>query len=255
MTIRSRLEPFSLPGLFQVIDGRNKSGRLIVKTQSANPTSQLKAIYLVWFQDGYIIAVSDRLNYRGLIELIEKLNYLSPVITQKLRTLCPPGVPLGVYLSRNKLLTKEKLNFIFQLQLHQLYNLFQLESGQFQFDESFELKDKLFTIPWLEMTGHRIRTIQAAMHALRLAQNWSKFQDYLPAATSGIRSLVKQPRVKLLSLERAIWNQADGNTSLNEIALNNQQSIQTIQVTALLLILLGLLEETFIRDKNSDDFS
>ncbi len=255
MTIRSRLEPFSLPGLFQVIEGRNKSGRLMVKTQSPKQPSQLRGVYVVWFQDGYIIAVSDRLNYRGLIELIERLNYLSPVITQKLRTLCPPGVPLGVYLSRNRLLTKEKLNFIFQLQLHQLYNLFELESGQFQFDESFELKDKLFTIPWLEMTGHRIRTIQAAMYALRLTENWQTFQDYLPAPISGIRALVKQPRVKLLSLERAIWNQADGNTSLNEIAFNSQQSIQATQVTALRLILLGLLEETFIRDKNSDDFS
>ncbi len=246
MTIRSGLEPFSLPGLFQVIDGRNKSGRLMVKTKSPNQTSQLKGMYFVWFQNGYVIAVSDRVNYRGLIELIEKLNYLSPVITDKLRTLCPPGVPLGIYLSKKKLLTKEKLNFIFQLQLHQLYNLFQLDSGHFRFDESFELQDKLFTIPWLEMTGHRIRTIQAAMYALRLGENWPRFRDYLPNPISGIRSLVKQPAVKLSSLERTLWNQADGKTSLRQIALKNQKSLKIIQLTALRLILLGLLEETFI---------
>lgn len=254
MTIRSRLEPFSLPGLFQVIESRNKSGRLMVKTQSPTQTSLSKGIYLVWFENGYVIAVSDRLNYRGLIELIEKLNCLTPAITQKLRTICPPGVPLGVYLTKNKLLSQENLNFAFQMQLHQLYNLFELESGHFQFDESFELQDKLFTIPWLEMTGYRIRALQAAIYALRMTKNWQKFQDYLPAPISGLRSLVKQPGVKLLSLERQIWNLADGNISLNEIAIKNAQSLLTIQVTAMRLILLGLLEETFIRDKNSLDF-
>lgn len=252
MTIRSSLEAFSLPELFRGIQVGKKSGRLMVKTLPKNQTS-LKGIYLVWFQNGYVVSVSDRINYRGLIELIEKLNYLSPIITEKLRTLCPPSVPLGIYLYQNKLLTKEKLNFIFQLQLHQLYKLFELESGQFQFDESFELQDKLFTLPWLEMTGHRIRAIQASMHALRLTENWQRFQEYLPSPISGLKSLESQPSLKLLSLERKVWNSAKGDTPLYKIANNNQQSIRTIQIIALRLILLGLLEETFILDKNSDD--
>ena len=63
-----------------------------------------------------------------------------------------------------------------------------------------------------------------------------------------------EPGVKLLSLERKIWNLGNGKISLNEIAIKNQQSLHTIQVTAMRLILLGLLEETFIREKNSLDF-
>ncbi len=250
MTIRSSLEPFSLPELFREIEVGKKSGRLMVKTLPKNQTS-LKGIYWVWFKNGYIVSVSDCINYRGLIELIEKLNWLNPIVTNNLRTVCPPEIPLGIYLYKNKLLTKEKLNFIFQLQLHQLYKLFRLESGQFQFDESFELQNKIFTLPWLEMTGHRIRTIQASMHALRLTEDWQRFQEYLPTPISGLRCLESKLSLKLLPLERKICNSADGTTPIREIASNHEQSIETIQIVSLRLILLGLLEETFISDKNS----
>ena len=262
MTILSYLEPFSLPELFREIEAEQKSGRLVIKILSTTTeTSTLKGIYSLWFQNGYLVAISDRINYRGLIELIESLNWLSPLITKKLRTLCPPEVPLGVYLYQNKLLTREQLSLIFQLQLHQVYKLFQLESGQFQFDELFELQDRLFTIPWLEMTGHRMRAIQVSMYALRLIPNWDRFQEYFPEPISGLRSLVAQPPLKLLPLEQEIWDLADSRTCLNEIAQKSQQSIKTIQVTALRLILLGLLEETFIKsespnlEENSDDGS
>ena len=223
MTIRSPLEPFSLPELFREIGVGKKSGRLIVKTIPNNETLTLKGIYFIWFHHGYIIGFSDRINCRGLIELIENLNWLSPVVTQKLRIICPPRVPLGRYLYQKKLLTKEQLSFIFQLQLHQLYKLFKIESGQFQFDELWEIQDRLFTIPWLEMTGHRIKTIEASMYALRLIDNWQRFQEYIPAPMSGIRSLVNQPEVKLSPLEQEIWQFADGNISLTDICPQNRR--------------------------------
>ena len=250
MTILSYLEPFSLPELFRDIEAEHKSGRLIVKIISTTPTSSLKGVYFIWFHNGYLVAISDRINHRGLIELIENLNFLSPLITRKLRTLCPPKVPLGIYLHKRKLLTREKLSLIFQLQLKKVYQLFQLESGQFQFDELFELDNQLFTIPWLEMTGNCIKPTQASMYALRGITHWDRFQEYLPEANSGVKCLAAKPELKLLPLEREIWNLADGSMSLKAIAKTTQESIETIQVNTLRLILLGLLEETFILVKN-----
>ena len=109
------------------------------------------------------------------------------------------------------------------------------------------------TIPWLEMTGHRIKTIEASMYALRLIDNWQRFREYIPEPMSGIRSLVTQPEVKLSPLEQEIWQFADGNISLTDIAHKIEASLYTVQVTALRMILLGWLEETFIFGQNSDD--
>ncbi|HHP7230481.1 MAG TPA: DUF4388 domain-containing protein [Xenococcaceae cyanobacterium] len=252
MTIRSAIKPFSLPELFQEIEAEQKSGRLIVKIVSPIETSPLKGIYFLWFHEGCLVAISDRINYKGLIELLETHHWLSPLITKKLRTLCPPEMPLGVYLHQNKLLTREILTLIFQLRLHQVYQLFQLESGQFQFDELSELQDRLFTIPWLEMTGHRMRATQVSMYALRLIKNWARFQDYFPEPNSGVRALAAKPHIKLLALEKEVWHLADGATSLDAIAIKTQQLLKTIQIIALRLMLVGLLEETFIKNQSQN---
>ena len=138
MSICSSLKSFSLPELFRVIEHEKKSGRLIVQGSLTLKQIHLSPIYYIWFQDGYLVAVSDRINFKGLIEFIEKRGWLTPLVTSKLRTLCPPEMPLGVYLHENQLLSKDKLNLIFQIKLHQVYELFQLNAGSFRVDESTE---------------------------------------------------------------------------------------------------------------------
>ncbi len=246
MSICSSLKSFSLPELFRVIEQEKKSGRLIVQGSLTLKQIHLSPIYYIWFQDGYLVAISDHINFRGLIEFIENRGWLTPLVTGKLRTLCPPEMPLGVYLHNNKLLSKERLNLIFQIQLHQLYELFQLNAGSFRFDEISELRDRLLKIPWLEMTGHRIKPTQVSICALRLIKNRDIFADQLPEASFGLKRLVAQPHLKLMPLEQQLWELSDGKTPLNKMAAITEQPLPKIQFTAFCLILVGLVEEIFL---------
>lgn len=248
MTISSSLGSFSLPELFCLIEEGKKTGRLIVQPSLTGKEKHLKPIYYVWFQNGYLVAISDRLNCRSLIEFIENRGWLSTLITSKLRTLCPPEMPMGVYLYKNKLITKEKLSLIFQIQLHQVYELFQVNSGLFRFDELSELESRLLTIPWLEMTGHRMIATQVSIYGLRLISNWDSFNEYLPDPDSALKRLVKKPHLRLMPLESQVWQLSTGQISLLQIAEKTGKHIRIIQITAFCLMLVGLVDEVFISD-------
>ena len=160
-------------------------------------------------------------------------------------------MPLGIYLHNNQLLTREQLNLIFQIKLHQLYELFQLNAGSFCFDESSELCDRLMKIPWLEMTGHHMKPTQVSIYALRLIKNQDIFADQLPEASFGLKQLVAQPHIKLMSLEQQLWELSDGQTSLYQMAAITEQPLEKIRFTAFCLIIVGLVDEIFLPSSTS----
>lgn len=245
MSIIRTLDSFSLPELFKLIELGSRSGRLIIEPAISQTTNRREGIYYIWFKDGYLIAASNCLNQTGLINLIAKRGWLSPAIINRLRTLCPTGIPLGIYLHKMKLLSTEKLNLAFQLQLHQVYRLFQLSGGRFRFDDLAELKNRIVTVPWLEMTGNRLKTSEVSLYALRLMENQDNLVGQLPAPSQILRRVVSQPQLKLITLERQLWDFADGQTSLMAIARIIQQPIARIQITAFRLIALGWVEAIF----------
>ena len=250
MSINSSFQYFSLPELFRLIEAGSKSGRLIVQIPQSSRTTKLKGIYYVWFKEGYLVAVSDRLNHKGLISLIAARGWLSPPVVSRLRTFCPPEVPLGLYLQKMKLLSKEKLSLIFQLQLHQVYQLFHLADGQFRFDELSELQDRILTIPWLEMTGQKIKSTEVSMYALRLVDKWDIFDEQLPEPTWALKRSVEQSHLRLTALERQIWELADGNTSLAQISKAIVQPLKDIQITAFRMAAVGLVDEILVSSQN-----
>ena len=245
MSIIRSLDLFSLPELFKLIEHGSKSGRLIVETPISQDTAKRKGIYYVWFKDGYLVAFSNCLNQKGLIDLIDKREWLSPAIISRLRKLCPPGMPLGVYLHKMKLLNSEKLNLVFQLQLHQVYSLFQMDGGRFRFDDFAELQDRIVTVPWLEMTGHQIKTSEVSMYALRLMENSGSFIGQLPTPSQTLIKIVAQPHLKLTKTERQLWNMADGKTSLSSIAKTIELPVSVVQTTAFRLVAVGLVDSNF----------
>ena len=245
MSIVRSLESFSLAELFKSIENESKSGRLIIETPISKTTAKRDGIYYVWFKEGHLIAVSDCLNRKGLINLIAARGWLSPLIISRLRVLCPANEPLGVYLQKMKLLSKEKLSFVFQLQLHQVYRLFQLTTGRFRFDDFSELEDRILTVPWLEMTGHKIKTTEVIIYALRLIDNWEIFGKQLPEPSAKLRRLTEQPHLKLNTIERQLWKFADAETPLMKISMLLEQPLDTIQMTAFRLMAVGLLDDTF----------
>ena len=250
MTISSSLASFSLPELFCLIEEEKKTGRLIVTLSVSSTENDLKSIYYIWFQDGYLVAITDRINCRGLIEFIENRGWLSKSITSRLRILCPPEMPMGVYLYKHKLLIKEKLSIVFQTQLHQVYRLFQIQNGSFRFDELSELKTRLLTVPWLEMTGHRMRATQVSIYGLRLIRDWDRFADYLPEPNCVLQKLKTQPHLKLTPLESYVWQLATGEYSLIKMAELAKKKLRQIQITALCLMLVDLVDELPVSDYN-----
>jgi len=245
MSIVRSLKSSSLTELFKLIEDESKSGRLIVETPISHKTAKRTGIYYVWFKEGNLIAVSDCLNRKGLINLIAGRGWLSPLIVSRLRTLCPTNEPLGSYLRRMKLLTKERLSFIFQIQLHQVYQLFQLTSGRFQFDDFAELQDRILTVPWLEMTGHQIKTTEVVMYALRLMDHGKKLGEHLPDSGLVLQRRPEKPHLRLTTLERKLWQFADGKTSLNDISQIINQPLQVIQIIAFRLLAVGLVDGVF----------
>ena len=246
MSISTSLELFSLADLFRLIEFERKSGRLTIQVSLEDKKASLKKIYYIWFKDGYLVAVSDRLNHRGLISIIETRGWLSPSVTNQLRTLCPIKVPLGTYLKQAQLLTSEQINLIFQIQLHQVFQLFELNSSSFRFDEMSELKDRIMTIPWLEMTGNRLQATGVSMYALRLIKNWDVLAEQLPASHLIFKRILPQRHFKLMSLERQLWQKIDGLNSLNTIARQVNKPIQSMQIAAFKLLAVGLIEEIIL---------
>lgn len=246
MSISTSLELFSLADLFRLIEVDRKSGRLTIQVPVADKKVDSKKIYYVWFQDGHFVAISDRLNHRGLISMIETRGWLSPLVTNQLRTLCPIKVPLGKYLQESQLLTPEQINLVFQMQLHQVYQLFELAAGSFRFDEMSELKDRIMTIPWLEMTGHHRKTTEVSLYALRLIKNWDVFVDKLPPPSLIFKRLLPQCGLKLMSLEWQLWQNIDGLNSLNTIAKQLNTPIYAVQIAAFRLLAVGLIEEIIL---------
>lgn len=245
MSIIRSLDSFSLPELFKLIASDSKSGRLMIETPISQETTKRKGIYYIWFEDGYLIAFSDCLNQKGLIDLIDQRSWISPAVICRLRKLCPAGVPLGNYLEKMKLLDREKLNLVFQLQLHQVYSLFKINGGRFRFDNFAELQDRILTIPWLEMTGHRLKSNEASMYALRLMENSENFAGQLPTPNQVLRRAIAMPNLRLTTIERQLWDFADNKTSLLKIARNLQQPLPLIQATAFRLSAVGLVDTVF----------
>ena len=246
MGIHTSLESLSLADLFRLIEFERKSGRLTIHVSLEDTKTSLKKIYYIWFEDGYLVAVSDRLNHKGLINIIEARSWLSPLVTNQLRTLCPVKVPLGTYLQKSQLLTIEQINLIFQIQLHQVYQLFELTSGSFRFDEMSELKDRIMTIPWLEMTGNRLQATEVSMYGLRLIKKWDVFADKLPAPYLIFKRALPQCQFKLMPLERQLWEHIDSLNSLSTIAKQINKPINAIQIAAFRLLAVGLIEEIIL---------
>ncbi|MDJ0688829.1 MAG: DUF4388 domain-containing protein [Xenococcaceae cyanobacterium MO_188.B32] len=245
MTISGFLESFSFPELLRLIDLGSKSGRLILQVRSAPNNSELLGLYHIWFREGRLVTVINRSNYQSLIAQIESRGWLSQFISQKLKHLCLPEIPLGSYLEEKKLLTEQQLDSLFQTQTAQVYQLFEVPVGCFLFHEiSFQSNsDKKRRIPWLEMTGKSIRAIEISLNALRLQQNWDIFADQLPESSYALTKLVGQPYCKLIPLEWQLWELANGQISLKAIAGKINQPLLKVQKAALSLIMAGLVDE------------
>lgn len=249
MSMTGSLETFSLPELFRLIDSGGKTGQLIIQpllnqqSLDLNPNYE-PSIYHLWFHKGRLITtVNYGLHHECLVSLIKNRGWLSNRVIEKLAEVCPAEVPLGNYLSKMKVLETQQLQLLFQLQLHQVYQLFNLNSGQFRLEVFAPEKLSSASMPWLDMTGVSMQASQVNLLALRITRNWSSFAHKLPEKNSALQQLIRQPKFRLTTIEQAVWQMAQSNMSLEQLAQFRNISLLEVRKAAFCLMMSRLVEE------------
>lgn len=237
MTISGNLSEFSLPEVFQLIGYGEKTGQLSVREQYDYLPRKEKIIY-IWFKQGRIVAAADRLDGQGLISVIQQRGWLSGRVVSRITEVCLRDQPAGLCLKAQGLLEAEQLKLLFSQQvLKQVRSLFELKEGQFQFESNVPL-------PNSEMTGLSAQPKEVTLASLRALSDWTMLQDKLPEATSGMSITVSgKPQLRLNQLEWQVWEFANGNVPIKEIAQHLQLPIAKIQQVVFRLMVVDLVEE------------
>ncbi|HEY9729260.1 MAG TPA: DUF4388 domain-containing protein [Chroococcales cyanobacterium] len=243
MSITGCLSDFSLPEIFQLIEKGQKTGLL---TLHAQPETQPKfgGIYYIWMYQGRIVAAANRLDDQGLVSLIEKHQWVSDRVFDKVvHWCCPISEPLGLYLKKQGVLQIEQLKRLFQIQvLQQICALFELQDAEFTFEPKVR-------IPTREMTGLSILPTEAALVGLRVLRKWDALADKLPDPNSGLVSIIAgQPPYRLNAQEWQVWEYTKGTVSLNTLAKQLRLPLVKVQQIAFRLIAISLVEEVPFAD-------
>ncbi len=238
MNLSSSFTDFSLAELFQLIDQGRKSGCLSVCTLPDIHTPDSKSqYYYIWFRQGRIVAAAHRLNGQGLVHKITQRSWISQQLIEKYCQIFSPEKPLGLSLKAEGLLNSEQLNLLFASQMHQVRQLFEIQTGVFKLDSKAPL-------PVKEMTGLSLRAIEIALVTLRTLKSWKILADALPDPNSAIHSIGQgKPQIHLHALEWQVWEFANGSVSLSAIANQLNQPIAVVQQAAFRLMLACLIEE------------
>lgn len=146
MFIKGSFTDFSLLEILQFIEEGRKTGLLAVRALSESSVTPL--VHYIWVCEGRIVAASYYLDSQGLVRLIEQHQWVSDRVLEKLVRWCYLlGEPLGNYLKNQGVLRAEQLQKLFNIQvLNQVFALFQLKDGTFEFHQNVQ-------IPTQELTG------------------------------------------------------------------------------------------------------
>jgi hypothetical protein len=146
MSTQGSLTDFSLLEILQFIENGKRTGLLTLSTLSVSKTTPV-SVYYIWVYRGRLVTVANQLDSLGLVELINKQQWVSERVVTKLAQLCPIDQPLGLYLLNQGVLKISQLKQLFFLQsLQQIEALFHFNEAHFRFDPNVLL-------PRQEMTG------------------------------------------------------------------------------------------------------
>ena len=237
MAITGYLSEFSLAEIFQLLEQGSKTGRLSIQEQFGDSSTRARMFY-IWFKQGQIVAAAAQLDGEGLTLLIQQRGWISARVAVRIAEVCSINQPVGLCLKSQGLLEAEQLKLLFSQQvLQQVSKLFELQDGEFHFDNKTPL-------PCAEMTGLTAQPKQVTLAGLRVLRDWTMLQDKLPEATSGLISVVAgKPQLSLNQLEWQVWEFTNGNAPIQAIAKQLQLPIEKIQQVVFRLMIVGLVEE------------
>jgi hypothetical protein len=235
MTITGNLAEYSLPEIFQLLDQGSKSGLLTVRGYFES--SKFSSSF-VWLHQGRVVAASDRLDYKGLLNIIEQRRWVKDLNFTETCKSCAAEMPLGLHLKSLGILNSEQLKILFTNQVvSQVNAIFKLNQGLFRFDPNTQM-------PNLEMTGLSLPATEATLMGLRGMTDWTGLSSKLPAPDSALFSTIAgKPHLRLDFEESQVWESTDGNATLKAVAKKLNLSIEKIQQIAFRLIVVGLAEE------------
>ncbi len=247
MQITGYLSEFSLPELFQFLERGNKSGRLILQSTTSHILGK-KPVFLIWFKQGEIVAAADRADGQGLLSLIHSRGWISSRAAARLMEVCASERALGICLKSQGLLEAEQLKLLFRIQvLKQVCSLFEVPDARFLFEHQVNP-------PSSELTGLKSSPTEVTLAGLRALRNWTILSEKLPETTSGIiYKTDSKPKFRLNQLEWQIWEFAEGNVPICDIAKQLNLPVEKIRQAAFRLIVTGYLEEVPLIQANFSD--
>ncbi|MBV6626825.1 MAG: DUF4388 domain-containing protein [Rivularia sp. (in: Bacteria)] len=244
MAFTGYLSKFSLPEIFEFLEQGFKTGLLSIRTLKSEQDEPVENHY-IWLRQGRIIAAASKLDNQGLVSLINHRGWVSHNCAMEKFQASGGKMAMGLCLKSQGLLSAEQLTLLFRAQIMgQVSRLFELENGKFNFD--FQAP-----IPVAEMTGLSMITTEATIKGLRSLRNWSALTAKLPDPTSAILKKTEIiSNVQLDSQESRVWEYANGETDLNQIANQLLIPLEKVQQIAFRLIVSNLVEEAFIMHNN-----
>ena len=238
MEITGQLLEFSLLNIFQFIEQFHQTGLLSLQPEPSDESQSGKSCYL-WFQTGGIVAIAEQIDNKHLLAMIEKRGWLAAELLNILSA--PNGIEhaLGVELKTSGQLNTEQLQVLFHAQVIQpVCGLFKLSRGHFSFNSQVIL-------PKIEMTGLSLPVAEATLLGLRVLRDWKPFAAKLPTPADIFnKNIVTKSRFQLDAQEGQVWELANGKNSIEAIAKQLQQPLETIQQIAFRMKVVGLLSAT-----------
>lgn len=238
MTLAGYLSEYSLAEIFNFVHEGNRTGLLSI-SPDPNPDLNTAVPHYVWFENGRIVAATSGLDGKGLLKTIEqrKLMPLAQIgsVETQLRHL---PQPLGIYLKSRGLLDAEQLKLLFNAQtIAVVCKLFTFNHHQFKFDP-----DKLPINA--ELTGISLPAQEMGMLGLRVLKDWSGLSAKLSDPNYAIqRWSAQQPSFRLDRHELHLWNLADGETPLTQLAVRMGVSIEAVRQISFRLSSFRLVQE------------
>ncbi|MEO1429067.1 MAG: DUF4388 domain-containing protein [Cyanobacteria bacterium J06633_8] len=256
MAFTGYLSKFSLPEIFEFVEKGFKTGLLSIRSLKDERDKPIENYY-IWLRQGRIVAAASKLDNQGLVSLINQRGWVNQNTAMEKFQASGGKMTMGLCLKSQGLLSAEQLTLLFRIQIMgQVSRLFELDNGKFSFDSQAP-------IPVAEMTGLSMITTEATIKGLRNLRNWSALTAKLPDPTSAILKKTEMiSNIQLDSQESRVWEYANGETDLSQIANKLLVPLEKVQQIAFRLIVSNLAKETFIMDnkklsliENTKEFS
>lgn len=236
MLLQGYTSDFSLPELFKFLQASQQTGRLTLKP--IPETCSNDGRHFLWFDQGNLVAASNRLDGLGLLTLLQNRALLRDSTLPRLLRQCPAKTALGQFLRDNTLLSHRQLKSLFASQvLNRTYVLLQALNVNFVFQP-------LYPFPYLEMTGVKIQATEITLPSLRILKDWDALADKLPSLDSGLKPVNSEIlKYRLNTHEKAILCLAHKDNSLARMAAMLKLTPVEVQKIGFRLIFVGIVDE------------